>query len=207
MVLHVMNRTYNPKIPQLNNFEFEEKIQAGDGVFELHSFPMPQIPGLKFSIRICENRQLELPCDISHYFSVQLCVKKGPRKSELKMRSELSDYKLKGNLMLTQSFHNRDPHELEGVIFKPNVSSSWVNFDDYGPKSSTPAFTGWHFGTEEPNLYGDYVRVDDSDFDNSTWTSERDVCRDFYTIGQVQQLKIEVTLHFKNNNSSFEVTN
>ena len=96
---------------------------------------------------------------------------------------------------------------MDGVIFKPNVSSSWVNFDDYGPKSSTPAFTGWHFGTEEPNLYGDYVRVDDSDFDNSTWTSERDVCRDFYTIGQVQQLKIEVTLHFKNNNSSFEVTN
>ena len=206
MVLHVMKRTFNPQIPQLNNFEFEEKIKAGDGVFELHSFPMPQIPGLKFSIRICENRQLELPRDVSHLFSVQLCAKKGPRKSELKMRSELSDYKLKGNLMLTQYFHNRDPHELEGVIFKPNVSSSWVNFDDYDPKSSTPGFTGWRFQTEEPTLVHDYVKVDDSDFHNSTWSSESDVYRDFYTVGKVQKMKIEVTIHFKDNNSSLDVT-
>ena len=164
MVLHVMSRTYNPQIPQLNNFEFEEKIQAGDGVFELHSFKTPQIPRLEFSIRICENRQLELPSDISHYFSVQLCVKKGPRKSEMKMRSELSDFQLEGTLNLTQNFGRWEPHCMRGVIFKPNVyeeqqeniTTELLEYDtyEYNPKTSRPAFVGWHFGTKKNKLHG-----------------------------------------------------
>ena len=145
----------------MDYFEFEELIAAG--VFELHSFPMPQIPGFRFSIRICENRHLALPDHISHYFSVQLCVKKGPRKSELKMRSELSDFQLEGTLNLTQNFGGWEPHCMRGVIFKPNVfeeqqekiTTELIEYGtyEYNPKTSRPAFNGWHFGTKKNKLH------------------------------------------------------
>ena len=144
----------------MDYFEFEELMAAG--VFELHSFPMPQIPGFTFSIRICENRHLALPDHISHYFSVQLCVKKGPRKSELKMRSELSDFQLEGTLNLTQNYGRWEPHCMRGVIFKPNVfeeqqekiTTELIEYGtyEYNPKTSRPAFNGWHFGTRKTNF-------------------------------------------------------
>ena len=213
-----MNRSYKLRIPAMNHFEFEEKIAAG--VFELRSFLMPQIPGFEFSIRICENKHLALPDRISHYFSVQLCVKKGPRKSEVKMRSELSDFQLEGTLNLTQNFGRWKPHCMRGVIFKPNVyeeqqekiTTELLEYDtyEYNPKTSRPAFVGWHFGTKKTN-FTDYHKshtvVDDSDFDNSTWSSEWDVYRDFCTIGTVHQLKIEVTIDIMYKNSILATIN
>ena len=61
------------------------------------------------------------------------------------------------------------------------------------PKSCRPAFTGWFFGTETPTFtdskHSHVVVIDD------TMTSEADVFRDFYTIGGVPNLKMEVSIH------------
>ena len=213
------NMTFNPKIRELANFSFEKEMEAGDGVFNWHTFRMPQIPGFKFFLRICRTKIKVLPSgqmqpdkltkdgsnvdNISNYFSVQLCVEKGRRKSEEKMRSELSEVKLRGTLILTQTSAS-GIHTMAGTIFGPNeheehykeISSGLIQYGTYkyNPKSTRPAFTGWFFGTEQPTFidqYNNHMVVDA----NWTYTSEPDVYRDFYTLGEVPNLKMEVSIH------------
>ena len=61
--------------------------------------------------------------------------------------------------------------------------------------------------TNFTDYHNSHTVVDDSDFDNSTWSSEWDVYRDFCTIGTVQQLKIEVTIDIMYKNSILETIN
>ena len=211
------NKTFNPRVKELENFSFQKKMVAGNGVFEWHRFKMPeQIPGLKFSLRICRTviktasgqsspsklKQNGIVVNnISNYFSIQLCIEKGKKMPEEKMRSKLSGLKLRGTLMLTQTSATR-VHTMNGAIFKPNsyeehskeVTKGFIPYGTYkyDPKSSRPAFTGWFFGTDSPTFTDSehsHVVVDD------TMTCEADVFRDFYTIGEVPNLKIEVSIH------------
>lgn len=207
------NMTFNPKIRELVNFSFEKELEAGNGVFNWHTFRMPQIPGFKFFLRICRTKIKTLSKgqvqpdkltrdgsnvdNISNYFSVQLCVEKGKRKSE-----ELSGVKLRGTLILTQT-SSSGIHTMAGTIFGPNeheehykeISSGLIEYGTYkyNPKSTRPAFNGWFFGTEKPTLideYNNHMVVDA----NWTYSSEPDVHRDFYTLGKVPNLKM-VSIH------------
>ena len=118
------------------------------------------------------------------------------------MRSKLSGLKLRGTLMLTQTSATRT-HTMDGTMFKPNsyeehskeVTHGFVPCGTYkyNHKSCRPAFTGWFFETETP-IFTDWkhshvVVIGD------TMSSEADVFRDFYTIGEVPSLKVEVSIH------------
>ena len=236
MVSLTRNMTFNPKIRELTEFTFEKKLEAGDGVFTWHEFEMRQIPGFKFFLRICRtriamspNEQLQprrLTIDgindvdnISNYFSVQLCVEKGPGTSDL------SGLKLRGTLMLTQTAESGiHIHTMAGTIFGPNedeehykeISRGLIQYGDYkyDPKSTRPAFSGWFFGTENPTFIDQnnshVVWTSDSaeggqwtseggewTSEGGRWRSEADVYRDFYTVGDVPNLKIEVSIHLR----------
>ena len=147
--------------------------------------------------------------NISNYFSVQLCVEKGTRRSE----SELSGLKLRGTLMLTQ-ISDSGIHTMAGTIFGPNeheehykeISRGLIEYGDYkyNPKSTRPAFSGWFFGTENPTFIdqnNSHVvwtsEGGQSTSEGGQWTSEADVYRDFYTVGDVLNLKMEVSIHLR----------
>ena len=135
---------------------------------------------------------------ISNYFSIQLCV----QNPEV-MESELKKLELCGTLAMyqTSAGHRYHRDTITGVMFQPTfldfpffeeqsqreVTTGYLKYGHYGPQGKRPEFNGWFFGTEIPTLT-------DTQPPELVYTDEPDVYRDFYTVGKVPHLVVQLTI-------------
>ena len=137
---------------------------------------------------------------ISNYFSVQLCVE-NPKV----MESELRKLALRGALQMQQrsAGGSYTGDTITGVMFRPTedfpfeahqreVTTGYLKYGQYGPQGKRPAFNGWFFGTESPTLID--TQNDQVVFYPNGYTFEPDVYRDFYTVGKVPRLVVNLKI-------------
>ena len=129
---------------------------------------------------------------ITSYFNVQLCVE-NPESAEDKLKV----LELCGRLTITQKTVCGNQSKMTGKIFELAPSSAphriwsgFVGFDDGEHPSryaTKDAFRGWYFGTRNPTFeyqphhWGEYKE-------------DRLIYHDFYTVGKVSELTMEVVL-------------
>ena len=132
---------------------------------------------------------------ISNYFSVQLCV-----ENPEVMESELNRLELCGALRMQQTSagHRYPSDAITGVMFQPffdpfeerlsqkEVRTGYLKYGHYGPEGKRPQFNGWFFGTESPTL------IDTQNWED--YTFEPIGYRDFYTVGKVPRLVVELKI-------------
>ena len=153
---------------------------------------------------------------ISHFFSAQLCV-----ENPEVMPSELRRLELCGFLDMYQtsagSRYRRDT--IKGVMYAPgcffeerskDIRTGYIGYSSYSREFSTeplrlatgsrPGFNGWLFGTKTPTLLDKHVHVhvDPANPWESGITFEPDVYRDFYTVGKVPRLVLELKIGIPN---------
>ena len=139
-------------------------------------------------------------------------VQWSPREANIQLL-ELDKFELCGALHIhqTSAGHRYPGDTITGVTFRPSedfpyeehqreITTGYLKYGHYDPKGKRPEFNGWFFGTESPKLIDTknsqlvFYPKDPTDPRDDGYTFEPDVYRDFYTIGKVPRLVVQLTI-------------